>query len=178
MFGLFKRNRAVLVPDVPIELKTSIEIERPADAVYALLDFGDERHQLRARGNEIRVIATDPPEYRLWYDLAPDLNFLFRVTEAVPGRAYAYTASIVPPVGRRLGSHEAYSIEPLTDGRCRLTFVNTVTHVPGLTEAELADEVGKASLAAANSLTKLKLQAERGIEAVESFEREMGQRQG
>jgi hypothetical protein len=176
MFGLFKRNRAVLVPDQPIELKASIEIDRPADEVYALLDFGDERHQLRARGNEIRVIARDPPEYRLWYDLAPDLNFLFRVTEVVPGRTYAYTATIVPPVGRRLGSHEAYTIEPLTDATCKLALVNTVTHVPGLTEAELADELGKSSLAAANSLVKLKIQAEQGVTAVEEYEREIAQR--
>lgn len=176
MFGLFKRKDPVLVPNEPIELRVAIEIERPADDVYALLDFGDERHQLRARGNEVREIGKDPLEYRLWYDLAPDLNFLFTVTEAEPGRAYAYTAAIVPAVGLRLGSHEAYGIEPLSERSCKLTFVNTVYHVPGLSQDELADEVAKSTLAAANSLTKLKIQAELGVEAVEEYEREMGQR--
>ncbi|ANY20199.1 Polyketide cyclase / dehydrase and lipid transport [Tsuneonella dongtanensis] len=176
MFGLFKRNRPTLLPDEPIEMKVSIEIDRPADEVYALLDFADARHQLRARGNEIREISSNPLEYRLWYDLAPDLNFLFRVTEAVPGHSYAYACSIVPPVGRRLGSHEAYTIEPTGEGSCTLTFVNTITHRPGLTEEELGDEVAKSSVAAADALTKLKIQAEFGVEAVEGYERELGQR--
>jgi hypothetical protein len=176
MFGLFRRKEAQLAPDEPIELKVSIEIARPADEVYALLDFADERHQLRARGNEIRQIADDPLEYRLWYDLAPDLNFLFTVTEAVPARSYAYSAVIVPPVGLRLGSHEAYTLEPLDGGACSLTFVNTILHVPGLTVEQLGDEVAKSTMAAANSLTKLKIQAELGLEAVEAYERELGQR--
>ena len=176
MFGMFKRKDPVAVPDEPIELKVAIEIERSAEEVYALLDFSDERHQLRARGNEIREIGTDPLEYRLWYDLAPDLNFLFTVTAADPGRAYAYSATSVPPVGLRLGSHEAYALEPLSGASCKLTFVNTVFHAPGLTQGQLADEVAKSTMAAANSLTKLKIQAEMGVEAVEEFEREMGQR--
>ena len=49
MFGLFKRKTNLLDPSEPIELKTSIEIERPAGEIYALLDFDDERNQLRAR---------------------------------------------------------------------------------------------------------------------------------
>ncbi|MBX7482126.1 hypothetical protein [Qipengyuania qiaonensis] len=176
MFGLFKRKPRLLEPSEPIELKTSIEIDRSAEEIYALLDFGDARNQLRARGNEVRRISDDPVEYRLWYDRMPDHNFLFTVTEAIPGKSYAYAGQIVPPVGRRISSHEAYAIEELSEKSCRLTFVNTITHVAGLTEAELADEVGKSSLAAANSLTKLKIQAEKGVEAVDEFEREMGQR--
>jgi len=176
MFGLFKRGEPQLVPDKPIEMKVAVEIDRPADEVYALLDFGDERHQLRARGNLIRQIESDPLSYRLWYDLCPDLNFLLTVTEAAPGRAYAYSATIVPPVGRRTGAHEAYAIEPLDDGGCRLTFVNTIHHVPGLTPDEIADEIAISSQATASSLVKLKMQAELGIEAVENFERELGHR--
>jgi len=176
MFGLFRRDRVDRVPDEPIELKVAIEIDRPADEVYALLDFADERHQLRARGNLVRQVETDPPVYRMWYDLCHDLNFLFAVTEAAPGRAYAYSATIVPPVGRRTGAHEAYAIEPLEDGGCRLTFVNTIHHLPGLTPDELAQEVAVSSEAAARSLVKLKMQAELGVAAVEDFEREIGQR--
>lgn len=176
MFGLFKRKDSVLVPDEPIELKVAIEIERSAEDVYALVDFADERHQLRARGNEIREIGRDPLEYRLWYDRAPDLNFLFTVTAAEPGRAYAYSATIVPSIGFRLGSHEGYSIELLSESSCRVTFVNTVIHAPGLTRDQLADEVAKSTMAVANSLTKLKIQAEMGVEAVDEFERELGQR--
>ena len=176
MFGLFKRGAAQLVPDEPIEMKVAIEIGRPPADVYPLLDFADERHQLRARGDLVREIESDPAPYRLWYDLAPDLNFLFTVTETVPGEAYGYSAVIVPQVGLRTGSHEAWTLEPLGSDACRVTFVNTVHHVPGLTQAQLADEIAKSSNAAATALTKLKIHAEIGIEAVEQFERKMGHR--
>ncbi len=176
MFGLFNRKNSQPAPDEPIELTATIEISRSADDVYALVDFGDERHQLRARGNEIRQVESDPLLYRLWYDLAPDLNFLFAVTEAVPSRSYGYSAMIVPPVGLRTGSHEAYTIEPLGEDACKVTFVNVVHHVPGLTAEQRNEEIAKSSYAASSSLTKLKIQAELGIEAVEAFEIEMGQR--
>lgn len=176
MFGLFKRGRAQPVPDEPIELKAFIEIGRPVTEVYPLLDFADERHQLRARGNLIREIESDPQTYRLWYNLAPDFNFLFTVTKAVPGEAYAYSADIVPQIGLRTGSHEAWTLEPLGDEACKVTFVNTVHHVPGLDQEQLGEEIARSSHAAATALTKLKIHAEIGVEAVEEFEREMGQR--
>ena len=175
MFGLYKSKPVFLAPEEPIELKTTIDIDRSVDEVYALLDFGDERNQMRSRGNKIDCIADDPAEYRLWYDPLPDHNFLFKVTDAVPSRSYAFTGTIVPPIGRRLRSHEAYTLDKLSDGSCRLTIVNSITHVPGLSEDELADEVGKSSLATARSLTKLKIQAEEGVEAVRQFEREIDQ---
>lgn len=176
MFGLFKRKGDATVPDEPIQMSVSIEIEKAADDVYALLDFGDERHQLRARGSEIREISGDPRTYRLWYDLTPDMNYLFTVTEAVPGRSYAYSASIVPQIGLRTGSHEAYAIEPISIGSCRLTIVNTINHAPGMNRRQLDAEIAKSSQAVANSLTKLKIQAEQGVEAVEEFERQLGHR--
>ena len=176
MFGLFRRKGSATVPDEPIQMSVAVEIAKAADDVYALLDFGDERHQLRARGNEIREISSDPLTYRLWYDLAPDLNFLFTVTEAVPGRSYAYDASIVPQVGLRTGSHEAYTIEPISTGSCRLTIVNTIHHAPGMNRRQLEAEIANSSQAVASSLTKLKIQAEQGVEAVEEFERQLGHR--
>ena len=176
MFGLFKREGATLAPDEPIELKTVVEIDRSADEVYALLDWSDERNQLRARGNLVRQEGTAPDVFRLWYDRAPNLNFLFTVTDARPGEAYAFHGDIIPAVGRRIGNHESYAIERLDEGHCKVTFVNTIRHIPGLTHEELNEEIAKSSLAAANGLTKLKLQAELGVAAVEGFERGMGQR--
>lgn len=176
MFGLFKRKTSDAVPDEPIVLKIAIEIEAPAEAVYALLDWGDERNQMVARGNTVRRESTQPEMYRLWYDRAPDLNFLLTVTDAVPARHYAFDALIVPPVGRRTGSHESYTIEPLGNERCQVTFVNTVHHQPGLTQQDLAHEVSMSSMAAASGLAKLKLQAEQGAEAVAELERELDQR--
>lgn len=176
MFGMFKRKQPALAPDEPIEMKVSIEVDRSATDVYALLDFADERNQMRARGNIVKPIGSDPNSFRLWYDRAPNLNFLFTVTEAIPGRVYSFNAVIVPPVGRRVGTHESYTLAPLGQESCTVTFVNTIHHVPGLTADELAEEIGRSSVAAANGLTKLKLLAEGGVSAVEAFEREMGHR--
>lgn len=176
MFGMFKRKRADLAPDEPIRIEATIEIDRSAQDVYALLDFADPRNQTVARGNVVKPIGDDPAAFRLWYDLAPDLNFLFTVTEAIPARRYAYSGVIVPPVGRRTGSHEDYTLEPLVESRCAVTFVNTIRHQPGLTHDELAEEVRLSSLAAANGLTKLKLLAEHGVKAVVEFERGQGHR--
>jgi hypothetical protein len=177
MFGrLKKKAEPGLDPNQPIELKTAITINRSADDVYALLDFSDERHQLRARGNIVRRIGTDPDEFRLWYDRAPNLNFLFTVTEAIPGRAYRFYAKILPPVGRRLNQFESYDIEPLGEESCRLTFLNAIQHVPNMTKEEFDEEIGRSTLAMAGSLTKLKVQAEQGVAAVEALERELGQR--
>jgi hypothetical protein len=177
MFGLFKRGAAAeCAPDDPMELKVAIEIDRPAAEVYALLDWADERNQMRARGNIVRRECVQPEIYRLWYDRAPDLNFLFTVVVAEPGRKYEFRGDIVPPVGRRLGAVESYALEPIGDDCCRVTFANTIHHVPGLTRAEWQDELAKSSSAAAGGLVKLKLQAEQGVAALEDFERELGQR--
>lgn len=175
MFGL-KRRKPELAPDEPIRMEAKIEISRSAEDIYALLDFADPRNQMVARGNIVKPLGSDPNSFRMWYDLAPDLNFLFTVTDAEPARRYAYSAVIVPSLGRRAGSHEDYAIERLAEDRCEVTFVNTVHHQSGLTLDELAEEIGMSSVAAANGLAKLKLLAEEGVEAVEAFEWELGQR--
>lgn len=176
MFGLFKRKQADLAPDEPVRIEATIEIDRSAAEVYALLDFGDPGNQMVVRGNTVKPIGSQPGAYRLWYELAPDLNFLFTETDAVPGERYAYSAMIVPPVGLRTGSHEDYTLEPLGDGRCSVTFLNTIYHRPGLTTDQLAEEIGRSSVAAASGLAKLKILAEQGVAAVEAFEREQGHR--
>jgi hypothetical protein len=179
MLGLFRKTAAAepagLDPEAPIEIKTSVMIDQSPDEVYALLDFADDRHQMRARGNPVQRIGSDPDEFRAWFDRAPNLNFLFKVDEAVPGHRYAYFARIVPPVGKRIQAREDYRLEAV-DGGCKVTFVNTIQHVPGLTMAELDREVARSTTATLNGLSKLKLQAEKGVEAVFAFEREMGQR--
>lgn len=173
MFGWLKRRKAEVAPDEPIVVTISIEIERSARDLYALLDWADERHQLRARGHAVRQESTAPDVFRLWYAPVPDHNFLMTVINAEPGVAYSYRADIVPPIGLRLGSTESYTLEPLDQSRCRLGFVNTIHHVPGITRGQFEQEVALSSLAAARSLTKLKIQAEQGVAAVEEFEREL-----
>ena len=53
-----------------------------------------------------------------------------------------------------------------------MTFVNTIWHIP-LTEEEYAQEVEMSPMAGMSALTKLKLQAEQGADAVAEVETEM-----
>ncbi|WP_349806685.1 hypothetical protein [Sphingomonas sp. ASV193] len=179
MLGLFKKKPADppgLDPEAPIEIKTSIRIERDPAAIYPLLDFADERHHMKARGNPVKQIGSSPDEFRAWSDRAPNLNFLFQVETAIPGEAYAYFARIVPPVGKRIQSFEAYTLEPIGDGATKLTAKNIIQNQPGLSEAELQVEIARSTQAMMGFLTKLKIHAEEGVDRVIAFEREIGQR--
>lgn len=176
MFGLFGKAEPLLAPDEPIEIRASIAIDKPEAMIYALLDFSDMRNQMRARGNVVKLQARDPDVYRLWHELAPDLAFLFAVTDAVPTSRYAFTTTIFPVLARRLGSHEIYTIAPLAHERCKISLINMIRPKPGLTQHELHEEVEISTRATVAGLTKLKLQAEQGVAAVEAYERELGQR--
>lgn len=57
MFGLFKRREE---PAGPFEFSHSIEIERPAAEVYALIDWGDARNAKRALGTRSSKSAARP----------------------------------------------------------------------------------------------------------------------
>ena len=75
-------------------------------------------------------------------------------------------------LGRRTEALEDYILEDLGEGRCKVTFVNSTKHIT-LTEEEYAQEVEMSAMAGASALTKLKLQAEQGADAVAEVETEM-----
>jgi hypothetical protein len=169
MFGILKRKQNE-EPLGPFEFEHSIEIEKPAAEVYALIDWADPRNAKRALGNKVEQVGADPDRFRLHLDLVPDHRFEMIVTEAEPGQRYAFENEITPPVGRLVSSHETYTIEPLTDSSCRLSLVVAATFVGGMTEQEIAMEVMMMGMSGQNALAKLQIQAEQGVEAVHAIE--------
>ncbi len=165
MLGILKRK---VEPVGPFEFGHTIEIERPAEDVYALIDWANPRNAKRALGNKVEQVA--PDRFRLRLDLVPDLRFEMIVTEAVPGRRYAFENEITPPVGRLSSSHEAYSVEPVGESACRLGLTVSAWFVGGLSEEDMAMEVMMMGMSGQNALAKLKVQAEQGVEAVHAIE--------
>ena len=55
-------------------------------------------------------------------------------------------------------------------GRCRVRLENAVTFQEGLREKHIVDECAMVTMALVNTMGKLKLQAEQGVDAVLAFE--------
>ena len=166
MFHFFKPKPA---PQGPIEFVGEVVIEKPAEEVYALLDWADPGNAQRQLGNEVTA-AGAPDQFRMIMVELPDHLVEMIVTEAVPHSTYGFTINIAPMVGRLVTSHERYSLEPLDGGTCRLTLINTVTLADGMGDEELEYEVTLMSVASHNALAKLKIHAEQGVEAVKAVE--------
>ena len=168
MFGLFKKRD--VEPFGPCEFEHSIEIERPAAELYAMVDWGDERNAKRALGNKVEQVASSPDRFRLHLDMVPDHRFEMIVTEAVPGQRYAYDCEITPPVGRLVACKEAYTVEPLGEGSCKLGLTVIAWFVGGMSEQDMAMEIMMMGTSGQNAIAKLKIQAEQGVEAVHALE--------
>jgi hypothetical protein len=168
MFGILKRRQDE-EPLGPFQFEHSIEIEKPAAEVYALVDWADPRNAKRALGNKVEQVGSDPDRFRLHLDLVPDHRFEMIVTDAVPAQSYGYECEITPPIGRLVSCHEAYSIEAVGQG-CRVGLVITASFQGGLSEQEVAMEVMMMGMSGQNALAKLQIQAEQGVEAVHAIE--------
>jgi len=168
MFNIFKRK--AVEPDGPFEFEHCIEIDRPAAEVYALVDWADPRNAKRALGNKIEQVGTSPDRFRMTLDFVPGHVFEMFVIEAVPGTTYAFENEITPPPGRLVSSRETYTVEPLDEGTCRLWLVVSASFMGGLSTEVLASEAVMVSVSCENALTKLKVHAEQGVEAVHQIE--------
>ena len=163
---MFHWLRPKFGPEGPIEFRCEVVIDKPAEKVYALLDWSDPRNAKRELGNEIAAIAGAPECFRMTMPALAGHVFDMRVTQAVPPSVYAFAIAITPMVGRLAFSHEEYGVEPLEADTCRLTLVNTVTFASGLRMDEFRHEVAIMTIASHNALAKIKIHAEQGIEAV------------
>ena len=167
MFGLFKPK---LAPEGPVEMGAEVEIDRPVEDVYALIDWADPRNAKRATGNDIREVPGKPGQYEMVMPFMEDLTSEFLVTEAVPNRKYAFGCLIKPQMGNLAHNHETYEFEPLGDNKCRLKLTCETTFVDGLRMREFTNEVASMAASVQSSLQKLKLQAEHGAEVAKAVE--------
>jgi len=157
-------------PVGPFEFSNAVEIERPAADVYALVDWGDARNAKRVPGNRVERVGSAPDRYRLWLEALPGHVFDMVVSDAVPGRLYAFETTITPAIGQLASSRELYELDPLGEGACRLRLTVTACFTGGLSDEALASEVMMMAAACENAMVKLKLQAEQGAGAVQALE--------
>ena len=167
MLGLFKPKPA---PKGPVEIGFSLEIERPAHEVYALVDWADPRNAKRATGNEVRAVEGDPTRFDLIMPMLSDLTFEMRVREAIPYSRYAYECVIRPQYGMLTHSLETYDFEPQGDHRCVVAMLCVASFAEGLSEREYAEEAASMSAGVQSSMHKLKLQAEHGAQFAKALE--------
>lgn len=164
MFGLFKAKPA---PDGPVVLEDAIAVECSSDTMFGLLNFADSRCWKRAVGT-VEDVATG--RFRMQLDLAPDLFFTIVVTDAEPGRLYAFDVQITPRPGRLMQSSERYEITPTGSQSCSVRLVTHAHFESGMTLREWKGEKAMMEMAVNNALVKLKLHAEQGVDAIRSIE--------
>ena len=167
MFGFLKPR---LAPGGPVEVRFDAVIERPAEDVYALIDLADPRNAQSELGNEITRVGGAPGRFTVILRELPDHRFEVSVTDEIPHVAYAFDCETVPMAGRLVRAHERYSLEPLTEGSCRLKLVMTATFVDALRLKEYEHEVLTMSAACRNAVAKLKILAEEGIDAARAVQ--------
>ena len=163
MFGLFKPKMA---PEGPVEIEMDIEIERSAEDVYALVDFGDPRNHKAAVGT---ITRTGPQGFDMVLDMLPDLTFPIVELEAVPHRTYTIESVLPEGLGRLLKTVERCDIEPLGPDRCKVS-TNTLATFAPMKLRDFQGEVAMIAMACNNSLAKLKIHAEEGVETIRDIE--------
>jgi len=164
MFGLFKSRPA---PAGPAQFDGTIDVACSADAMFGLLDIADARYWKRDVGT-VENVATG--RFRLRLDVAPDHVFTLVVTEAEPGRLYAYDAQATPRAGRMVQANERYEITPTGSESCRVHLVNSVQFESGMAMREWKQECEMMTLSVNNALAKLKIHAEMGVQAIREIE--------
>lgn len=164
MFGLFKAKPA---PDVPVVFEFEMPIARSADELFGLLNYADPNNWKRKVGT-VETVA--PGRFRLALDVTPDHLFTVVVSEAEPGRLYAYDVQTTPRAGRIVASSERYSITPTSHDSCRVKLVTTVEFEKEMTRREWQDECKMLAIAVNNTLAKLKLHAEQGTSVIREIE--------
>lgn len=167
MFGLFKKKMA---PKEPIELAAVVPIDASPEHFFALVDFADPANAKRELGHEVRWVGEG--QFVLVMNFMPDLEFPISVEKCERPSHYAYSTIMPEGLGNLVRSEEAYQIEPNEDGGCIVVMTMSAQLRPGLTMREYNQETDLLTMALQNSMAKMKLHAEGGIEDVRDYERQ------
>mgnify|MGYP001263061169 CR=1 FL=1 len=164
MFGLFKPKMA---PEGPVEIEMDMEIERSAEDIYAMVDFGDPRHHKAAVGT---ITRTGDKTFQLVVDMLPDIVFPIVELEAVPHSSYIIESVLPDDLDGRLHKTvESIAIEPLEPDRCKVT-ASTLAYFHPMKLKHFDMEVAMITMACNNSLVKLKIHAEEGVDTIRDIE--------
>jgi len=167
MFGFLKPKPA---PEGPVQFGLEIEIEKPAEEVYPLIDWADPRNAKRQLGHRVDAVRDKPGRFEMYLDGLDGHVFEMMVTDEVPGREYGFHCVIRPTLGRLKTSHELYSLEPTGENSCRLQIITIAEFVEGMRMKHFEEEVAMMSIATHNALAKFKIHAEEGVEGVRAVE--------
>jgi hypothetical protein len=167
MFQFLKRKPP---PEGPVSFHAAVDVERPADAVYALIDWADARNAKRELGHRVEAVAGRTDLFQLELAEMPGTRFEMLVSEAEPNRSYRFATDIRPRVGRLEASEEHYRIEALGEGRCRLSLEVIATFAEGLSMWQYERELVLMTISCTRAVAKLKVHAEEGAGAVGNLE--------
>ena len=154
----------------PIEFEFSVEIDRPASDVFPLVDLSDPRFSQIALGNTVKKVGETSFELKI--EELEGHVFRFQVVEYAQDERHVSKVAIEPSVGNLVESVEDYQLTPLGDDRCTLKLITKATFSDDLSVEEIAQEVAMMSMAVEDDLTKLKMHAEKGVDAVKAYNEE------
>ncbi|MEO1221293.1 MAG: hypothetical protein AAFY42_08080 [Pseudomonadota bacterium] len=154
----------------PIEFDFSVEIDRPASEVFPILDMSDPRFSQVALGNTVKQVGEKT--FELEIEEMQGHTFRFDIVEYARDARHASEVTIEPRVGNLVQAVEDYQLTPLGPDRCTLKLVTKATFSDDLSVEEIAQEVAMMSMAVEEDLTKLKIHAEEGVEAVKAYTEE------
>ena len=160
MFGLFKRR---IAPPDPVTFRQQIVIDRPPEAVFALLDFDSADYRQAALGH--RLERHGAGEYRLTATFAPQEPFLIEVIENRSPELLETRTKMARTMGHLDVLEETYRLAPSGANGTRVVHTATATFDAGLSWRRYGKELCFVSIACVNELRKLKLHAEQGAEA-------------
>ena len=167
MFGLFNR-KSEPAPDGPVAFEFEDDIAVSARELYRIVDFADEKCWKRDVGT---VDQVGEKKFVMRLDMLPDVAFNIGVLDTEPHAVYTYDCVADPLMGNLERSVEGYQIDPTGEDSCHVTLVVMAEFREGLTKKEWDGEVQMMAMAVMNSLAKLKIHAEQGLEAIRAVER-------
>ncbi|QZH75973.1 MAG: hypothetical protein JY451_05190 [Erythrobacter sp.] len=167
MFGMFKAKSATPVQQGPAIIEAAIAVDCAADTLFGLLNFADPTCWKHAVGT-VETVATG--RFRLHLDLLPEHVFTIVVSDAEPGRLYAFDTQITPRAGRITHASERYEIAPTGAATCIVRLLTEAHFEAGLPRSEWLEEAALMDQAVHTTLAKLKLHAEYGADAVRNVE--------
>ncbi|MEM9309836.1 MAG: hypothetical protein AAGA34_00190 [Pseudomonadota bacterium] len=156
----------------PIEFEAEVEIDRPAAEVFPLIDMTDPRFGHAQRGAEVQVKGEAREKITMTVEQFDDAVFHFTVLERVEGARHKAECTMVPQLYALVKSIEDYTIEPQGDAACLVKIVTNAEFDAELSDEEVANEIAMMSMAVNGDLEKLKVLAEKGIEAVKAIEQD------
>ena len=165
MFGLFRKKPA---PEGPVAFEFEEEIAVPAQELFRIVDFADEKCWKRDVGTVDKVGEN---KFVMRLDMLPDVDFAIGVLDVEQDTLYSYDCVSDPLMGNLERSIEGYQIDPTGEDSCHVTLVVMAEFREGLSKKEWDGEVQMMAMAVMNSLAKLKLHAEQGVEAIREVEK-------